>query len=48
MKTADRKSIDPRPVGARRFMMLTRNYLTTNQSEECPQADDALLLEPFL
>ena len=28
-------------------MMLTPDYLTTNQSEECPWADHALLLEHF-
>ena len=27
--------------------MLTPNYLTTNQSEECPRADHALLLEHY-
>ena len=33
---------DPRPVGTRRLMLLTPDDLTTNQSEECPQADHAL------
>ena len=28
-------------------MMLTPDDLTTNQSEECPQADHALLLEYY-
>ena len=41
------QALDPRPVGTRRLMMLTSTYLTTNQSEECPQADHALF-EPFL
>ena len=27
--------------------MLTPDYLTTNQSEECPQADHPLLLEHY-
>ena len=27
--------------------MLTPDYLTTNQSEECPQTDQALLLEHY-
>jgi len=30
------KFMDPRPTGGRRLMMLTPDYLTTNQSEECP------------
>ena len=41
------KHIDPRPVGTWRLMMLTLTYLTTNQSEQCPQADHALF-EPLL
>ena len=40
---ADHHHVDPRPAGTRRFMMLTLKippcYLTTNQSEGCPQAD---------
>ena len=36
METADHKHVDPRPVRTRRLMMLTPDYLTTNQSEECP------------
>ena len=39
MKTADQKHIDPRLAGTRKLMILTPNYLTTNQSEKCPQAD---------
>ena len=38
-----RGSLLPRPLGTRRLMMLTPTYLTTNQSEECPQADHVLL-----
>ena len=37
-----REIIDPRPVGTKRLMMLTPDYLTSNPSEECPQADYAL------
>ena len=33
---------DPRMVGTKKLMMLTPDYLTSNQSEECPQADYAL------
>ena len=36
---AAHKHVDPRPVGTRKWMMLTPTYLTTNQSEECPWAD---------
>ena len=36
---ADHKHVDPRWVGTRRLMMLMPDYLTTNQSEECPWAD---------
>ena len=36
-----------RPVGTTQCMMLTPNYLTTNQSEECPRADHTLF-EPLL
>ena len=32
------KHVDPRSVGTRK-LMLTVNYLTTNQSEECPRTD---------
>ena len=32
------KHVDPRSVGTRK-LMLTLDYLTTNQSEECPCAD---------
>ena len=34
---------DPRLVGTSRLMMLTLTYLTTNQSEECPE-----LATPYL
>ena len=37
----------PETGGTRRLMMPTPNYLTTNQSGECPQADHALF-EPRL
>ena len=37
--SADHMHIDPTPVGSRRLMMLTPNYLTTNQSENCSWAD---------
>ena len=37
-----REITDPRPVGTKRLMMLTPDYLTSNPSEECPQADYAL------
>ena len=37
----------PRPAGARRLVMPTPTYLTTNQSEERPRADHALF-EPWL
>jgi len=30
------KHVDPRLAGNRKLMMLTTDYLTTNQSEECP------------
>ena len=36
------KHMDPRPVGTRRLMTPTPNYLTTHQSGKCPQADQAL------
>ena len=36
---------DPRPVGTRRLMMLTLDYLSTSHSEGRPQADHALILE---
>ena len=41
------KHVDPRPVGTRRLVMLTPDYLTTNQSEVCPLADHALLPEHY-
>ena len=44
-KTAKLQNIDPRLIGTRRLVMLTPHYLITNQSEECPQADHALLFE---
>ncbi|KAM7231295.1 hypothetical protein CapIbe_017740 [Capra ibex] len=47
MKTADLQNIDPRLIGTRRLMMLTPHYLITNRSEECPQADHALLFEYY-
>ena len=43
---ADHPHGDPRLVGTRRLMMLTPSYLTTNQSEERPQADHALHKPP--
>ena len=36
LKAVDGKNMDPKVVGTRRWMMLTPNYLTTNQPEECP------------
>ena len=36
------KYIDPRLVGTRRLVRLTPDYLTTSQSEECPQIDHTL------
>ena len=30
------KQVDPKPVGTRRMMMLTPDYITTNQSEDRP------------
>ena len=42
---ACRPQTGPKLVGTRRLMMLTLNYLTTSQSEECPWADDMGLLE---
>jgi len=36
------KYIDPRLVGTRRLVRLTPDYLTTSQSEECPQVDHTL------
>ena len=38
--------VDPSLVGIRRLMTLTLNYLTTNQSEECPRADHILQPPP--
>ena len=37
------KHVDPRLAGNRKLVMLTTNYLTTSQSEECPQGDGVLL-----
>ena len=42
---ATHKHAHPRLVGARRLMMLIPTYITTDQSEECPRAHHALLLE---
>ena len=43
--THTHQHIDPRPIGTRRWMMLTSeilpSYLTTNLSQECPPADQA-------
>ena len=36
---ADHKHIDPRLNRTKRLMMVTPDFLTTNQSEECPRAD---------
>ena len=39
-KHADHQYVDPEPeAGARRLRMLAPNYLTTNQTEECPLAN---------
>ena len=40
--------VDQRPGGTRRLMMLTLDYLTTNQSKDCPRVDHALLREHWL
>ena len=42
---AAHKHVDARPVGTRRLMVLTPNYLTTHQSGKCPWADHNLPLE---
>ena len=42
------KQVDPKPVGTRRMMMLTPDYITTNQSEDRPWVDHTLLFEPLL
>ena len=42
---AAHKHVDPRPVGNRRLMMLTPNYLITKQLGKYPRADHARLLE---
>ena len=42
---AAHKQVDPRLAGTRKLMMPTPNYITTQQSEQCPGADHALLLE---
>ena len=39
------KQVDTRLVRTRK--MLTPTHLTTNQSEECPQADHSFLFEPL-
>ena len=44
---AAHRHVDPRPIGTRRLMMLTPDYLPTNQSEKCPRADHSLLLEHY-
>ena len=40
-RDADHKHLDSRLVGTSRLIMLTPDYLTTSQSEEGPQADQA-------
>jgi len=44
---ADHKHIDPRLVGSRRWVMPTPTHLITNQAEESPWVDHALLLEHY-
>ena len=39
---AAHKDIDPKSVRTRRLMLATPDYLTTNQSEKCPQANHTL------
>jgi len=44
---AAHKHVDPRLAGTRRLMKLTPDYLTINQSEGCPQANNPHY-NPFL